>query len=789
VRPAAPLRRFLPLVLTLALLGAANAALLRTVGIRADMTEFLPPPRNEASAFLLRELRTGAATTLLLAGIEGAPAPELARLSRAVGDQLRASGRFAFVGNGTEDLSDTERDLLFRYRYLLSPAVTPSLFETQTLRAKLEALLDGLRGSASPLLARFGFADPVGAFPALLRTWLADSAVMLREGVWFADTPPGAGERALLVARTAATGLDTEAQRAAVALFRDAFAAANPAPGARLLLSGPGVFAAEAAAAIRADLAMISVFSSALIAGFLLWRFRSLLMLLVVAVPLSAGVLVGAAVVTAVFGGIHGAALGFSMTMLGVTDDYPILLIAQRRPDETLAQTGRRIWPTLRLASLAAAAGLTAMILSGVIGLAQLGLFAAVGLPTSALVTRHLLPRLVPAGAPIAARPLPAPLLRALLALPHRRGLAWALLAAAALYLLAIGGPPREEDVAALSPVPQAQRNLDGELRRQLGAPDVRFLIAVAAPTIEAALQGAERIGEALAPLVEAGALGGYDLPTRYLPSARTQRARQGALPDAETLRARLREAAAGLPFRPAAFDRFLADIEASRTLPPLTRADLAAAGPLLAARLDPLLSPLPEGGGGWQALVVPTGLRDTDALRASLAELSLPGLLMVEVKPETQSLVDAATARALLWCGVGAALVLALLALSLRGLRPALQTATPLAGAVLLTLAALSLIGEKFNLFHLVSLLLLAGVGMDYALFIARSADEPLEERARALGSVVNCTFTTLLTFGLLAFCTTPVLRSIGLTVAIGIACAATLAATLVAAPRRAPT
>ena len=788
-RLLAQMRGLLPLLAALALLGAANAALLRGVGVTTDMTRFLPPPRSEASAFLLRELRSGAATTLLLVGIEGAPAPELARLSRALGEALRASGHFAFVGNGTEEIPEAERDLLFRYRYLLSPAVTPALFETPGLRAKLEALLDGLRGSASPLLARIGFADPVGAFVELLRAWTSGSAVALREGVWFADPPsPETGERALLIARTAAAGLDTEAQHEAVALLRDAFAAAGPAPGARLLVSGPGVFAAEAAAAIRADLNMIALLSSALLAAFLLWRFRSLLMLLVTAVPLSAGVLAGAAVVAVAFGTVDGAALGFGMTMLGVTDDYPILLVTQRRPGEALAATGRRIWPTLRLASLAAAAGLTAMIFSDVSGLAQLGLFAAVGLPTSALVTRFVLPHLVPPAAGIAVRPLPALLTRALLALPRWRGAAWALLAAAALYLIAIGGPPQEQDIAALSPVPAAQRALDGELRRQLGAPDVRMLIALTAPTPEDALQGAERIGAALGPLVERGALGGFDLPSRYLPSERTQHDRQAALPDAATLRARLAEAAAGLPFRPTAFDRFLADVEASRTLPPLTHADLAGigAGSLLAARLGPLLAPLPDGR-GWQALVVPSDVRDADALRASLAALRLPGLLVVEVKAETQALVDAATRQALLWCGVGAALVLALLASGLGGLGPALRTATPLAGGVLLTLAALALLGERFTLFHLVSLLLLAGVGMDYALFIARSADEPVEERARALGSVVHCTLTTLLTFGLLAFCATPVLHAIGLTVAIGIACAATLAATLVP-PVRAP-
>ncbi len=785
-------RRLAPLLVTLAALAAALFGLLRGVGVSGDMAAFLPPARTEAGAFLLRELRGGAATTLFLVGIEGAPAPELARLSRALGGALRGSGRFAFVGNGAADLSDAETALLVRYRYLLSPEVTPALFETATLRAKLQALLDGLRSSASPLVARFGFADPVGAFADLARRWLAGGRVALREGVWFADAAPAGapadapagnaapGDRALLIARIAGSGLDAAAQGAALDLIRAAFAAAAPGP-ARLLVSGPAVFAAEAAAAIRADVQMISLLSTALLLAFLLWRYRSPLMLLAVAVPLGSGILAGILAVLLGFGSVHGAALGFGMTMLGVAVDYPILLVTQRRPEEDLAATARRLWPTLRLAAAAAVAGLTAMLFSGFPGLAQLGLFAVAGLPTGALVTRFALPRLLP-GAAITARDLPAGWMRALLALPRWRGAALAVVAAAGIGLAASGGVAWERDLAALSPVPQAQRDLDAELRAQLGAPDLRHLIVVTAPGQAAALEAAERVGAALAPLVARGAIEGIDLPSRYLPSPRTQRARQAALPDRDTLRARLDEARAGLPFRPDAFDRFLDAVEESRALPPLTREALGAAAPLLAARLDPLLAPPRADGRGWQALVVPSGLRDAHALADALAALGEPGLLLVDVKAETQALVDGATRLALIRVGGGALLVLALLVAGLGGLRPALRTAAPLAGALLVTVAVLGLLGERLSLFHAVALLLLAGVGMDYALFLARSADEPLEERARALRSVLNCTLTTLLTFGLLALCGTPVLHGIGLTVAIGVVAAFLLAASLAA-------
>ena len=167
------MRRLLLVLLGLALAGGLLAW---RVPPRTDLAGFLPAGRTPATTFLLRELQSGAATTLLLAGIEGAPRAELARLSRETAAGLRASGRFVFVGDGSLGLSEEEQAFLFRYRYLLSPETTPEAFTAAALRPKLEALLDGLRSAASPLLARFAFADPTGAFLGLAREWLGKTA-------------------------------------------------------------------------------------------------------------------------------------------------------------------------------------------------------------------------------------------------------------------------------------------------------------------------------------------------------------------------------------------------------------------------------------------------------------------------------------------------------------------------------------------------------------------------------------------------------------------------------------
>lgn len=766
------MRRHLPLATALLVLVAGLMLALRAFPLRGDLAEFLPRSDRAEARFLLDELRSGAATTLLLAGFEGADTAELARISRTVGEALRVSGRFALVANGADAVGDRERELLFGHRYLLSPIMAPALFEEAALRRQMEGLLDGLRSSAAPLLRQFGFADPTGAFLALARSWLGGSRVALREGVWFAE----GSRRALLIARTRATGLDPDGQREAAETLRRAFAEAQPGQ-TRLLLSGPGIFAAEAATAIRGDVEMISIVSALLIAALLLWRYRSLAVLPVVAVPLLAGTLAGFLAVALIFGQVQGAAFGFGMTMLGVAVDYPILLLSQRRPEEPLGETARRIWPTLRLAALAAMIGMAAMLVADFPGLRQLGLFAAAGLLASALVTRHLLPKLA-GGITIMARPLPSPVLAALAALPRGRPAALALIGLAALGLLAIGGPPRETDIAALSPVPEAARNLDAALRAELGAPDVSSFIVLAAPNAEAALAASERTAAVLQPLLESGRLTGLDHPARYLPSAATQMARRAMLPEPEALSAHLEAARQGLPFRAAAFDPFLRDVARSRELAPLTLADLAAS-PALSARIAPLLAP---SGSGWRALLLPAGLTDPTGLQAALPR----DALLVEVKPEMARLLGTASLHAAWAAGLGVLLVLGLLAASLHSVRRALRMAAPIAGALLLTLAALALLGERLNLFHLAALLLLAGVGMDYALFMGRLLfrSDDAGEDARVLAAVLNCMLTTLLTFGLLGFCATPLLRSTGLTVALGVVFAFLLAATLV--PRR---
>ena len=97
-----------------------------------------------------------------------------------------------------------------------------------------------------------------------------------------------------------------------------------------------------------------------------------------------------------------------------------------------------------------------------------------------------------------------------------------------------------DDELASMSPLSAAEKSLDNQLRREIGAPDVRYLLVVQAPDREAALAASEQVAARLEPLVAHGTIGGFDAPGFWLPSLATQRARQAALPDATTLAASL---------------------------------------------------------------------------------------------------------------------------------------------------------------------------------------------------------------------------------------------------------
>jgi predicted exporter len=742
------------------LLLIAALLMLRGTPIIHDLAQFLPAGATREQQLATHQIRSGPASRLILIGLENAPTAALAETSQRLASKLRDSGLFSRIDNGTP-LDSDRLGLEFRYRYLLDPNTGTAAFNEQALRHALQQRLNEL-SSVLPLLDRQQLAaDPTGAFRAVLDNWQSPQPPQQLHGVWFSPDR----QRALLMATMRASGYDAAAQQQAIGAIHRAFNAAQATSGIRLLLSGAPVFADSARNTIRASLRTLSSAAALLVGLFLLFVYRSPYLLIVGGLPIVTGLVAGSLATALLFGNLHGITLVFGITLLGVAIDYPIHLFSHLEPGKTPQQAMIRIWPTLRLGVITTCIGYLAFARQDFTGLAQLGVLTTCGLLTAALVTRWLLPDLLLSVSPPSLRGVTANGLRALLNLPRPH--AGLVLAAALLttgWLLIYTPPAWETDLAALSPLSSTERRLDSSLRQAIGAPDVRQLIVTRGENPEALLQRCERIAEKLQGAIGQGLLGGFDTPSAYLPSEAMQTQRQHALPDAAAAERQLAAALHGLPFRRHAFTPFLAALVESRTLPPLRIDDVE--GTPTGQRIQPLLY---SDENGWNALVLLFGSTAGSDFRDWWQRYGTPETHFIDLKQTSENLLSEFRSSALERLLLGVVLILLILSLGLRSAAAAFRVTLPVLLAISLTSALLGAMGERLSLFHLIALLLTAGIGIDYSLFFHRR-----ESRDRARLSVAHallvCAVSTVTVFALLAGSSIPVLHSIGITVTIGL-------------------
>jgi predicted exporter len=738
---------------------AACAFVVSRTTLTTDVSAFLPRSPTPEQQVLVEQLRDGVVSRLILAGIEGGAPETRAQASKRLAAQLRKQPEFAAVSNGENAGWEQDRDFLWRHRYLLSPAVEPGHFSVDSLRERLEEHLHLLASPAGPLVRRILPNDPTGELLHLLERAEGDSRPATRDGVWVSPDE----SRALLLIQTRAAGYDIDAQERALAQVREAFGKAAGAGDLRLLVTGPGVFSVNSRAAIKGDALRFLLIALFLIAAMNLAFFRSPRVLGLSLVPVLTGAFAGVAAVSLGFESLHGVTLGFGVTLLGEGVDYAIYLFAQTAPGAPPYRTLDRIWPTLRLGMLTSICGFSAMLLSGFSGLAQLGLFSIVGLVVAATVTRWVLPGLIPPGftapgaaalAPVAMAALQrAPVLRYPLLIAVAAGIAVLVIQRESLW---------SDDLAGLTPVPQSEQLLDRQLRTDLGAPDVRYLAVIHAGDEEAALQAAETAGAVLRGAVSRGLLAGYESPAAFLPSRQAQRTRLSALPRPSALRANLREALEGLPFRPEAFEPFLEDVEAARAQPLLDRGRLQ--GTHLALKVDSLLV---ERGTGWAAMLPLRGVTDADGVARELEPLAGAKFMLIDLKGESQRLYADYRQEAVTHSMLGALGIVALLLFGLRSARRVLDVLAPLAAAVVVTSAALAAAGP-LSIFHLVGLLLVVAVGSNYSLFFERRSVTGPEPGRTTVSLMLACA-STIVAFGMLSFSSVPVLNAIGSAVGLG--------------------
>jgi predicted exporter len=640
---------------------------------------------------------------------------------------------------------------------LLTPAQRERLAQAPAAALQQSALAALYQPGAALRLSDW-VADPLGLWPQWWAERAGQTRARPRDGeLWVAAD----GQHWLVLGyevQGSAFRLDGQAVYAQ-ALERAQAAARAVEPSLRMLAAGVPLHAE--AAAVRASTEVNTIGWGSLAAVLLLvWlAFRSLRPIVLVALSLLIGVAAALSATALVFGSVHLITLVFGASLVGVAEDYGIHWFATRQGRAGVEPRGlmRRLLPGMALALVTSVLAYAALGIAPFPGLRQMALFSAVGLLAAFLTVVCWFPVLDRTAVPdnrfslrVAASLAHWPRLRA-----SRRTLGLAALVAVAcaagMALLRTSDDVRQLQNAS-STLVQAQRTL-GQL---LGLPSPAQFYIVQADTAEALLQREEALKARLEPLVREGRLAGWSALSDWVPSAQRQAADAALSAQAETAVLAGVNAALGETLARPGF-----------AAPPLSLAQWLA---------HPVSSPvralwLGEAAGRPTSVLMLRGLHDTSLLPAlAAAAQGIDGVRWVDKAADIGALLGRyrVSMTKLLLLAHGAVL----LALCWRFGCAAWRAWLPAALASVMTVAALGALGQPMQLFNVLALLLLLGVGVDYGIFLLEHRNDGSAWLAVVLGAG-----STWLSFGLLGLSATPALRAFGLTLLIGLALVTLLA------------
>lgn len=729
----------------------------RSIEVSHDLAAFLPDRDRPIEQLLLVKADRGAVSRTVLIGFAGSSLDQRLAASRGATEALGRLSGIEQVSNGPSGFDPNAFAPLYPYRYLLDDQAG---FDAASLRLALETRLKELRSPLGGTVKQTLAGDPTAGFRSLLIGWSRGQAPpTLEEGLWV--TPDR--ERALALAVIADDVGNLERDETIIPSIVETLDEVAATHGVELQLAGRPMLVAEAQGSVRTSLIVGSIGAGLLVIFLLLWVYRSFGVLLLGILPLASGILAGLGAVLLLFGAVHGIALAFGMTLLGITIDYPLHLFSHGRARQTMTVTALHLQRPLILSALTTAFMFAIFGTGSAPGLGQLACFTSVGILVAALTLRFVVPSLADCF-----RIEPSPRLFQWLPASAARPVLTAVILltiGAVALLIARQDHLFEGDIGVLNPLPASAKERDRGLRNDLGASDLRHLLLVSGDSADEVLRSAEWLTPDLEKARKAGEIRGYDTPARYLPSLEKQAERRAALPDGRTLEAALEEASAGLPFKAGLFMPFLEDVARSREdglLDAATGQRLFAETPL-GAKLDQLMLELDQ---HWYGFLPVSGVADASML-AALADRST-NVEHIDLKSFSEDMLKDFREEAffLLAAGFGAVLILLFMFRY-----PPLGIARILLVLILsmiLTTAMLSLIGERLTLLHVLAGLLVVGLGLDYTIFFTWP-DADRDQRKRTRHALVTCLLSTVLVFGLLALSSIDLLRAIGLTVALG--------------------
>jgi len=648
----------------------------------------------------------------------------------------------------------------------------PARFWVDSALARLYSAFSG------PKLGAFRD-DPFGLFAGWAQERAGETPVRPRDGELFVA---GEGREYVLLTFTLAQSAFSLSNQETVAplLDRATLEAQRAVPGIEIIKAGVILHAAAAGRQASREIHTIGV-GSMLGIVLLTWlTFRSIKPVTLTVLAIGVGFLGALSVCWLLFGRIHLLTLVFGASLIGVAQDYGIYFLCHRLGADPALDSPRllrRLLPGLGFTLLAAVIGYMGLALTPFPGLRHMAVFSGLGLVFAWLTVVCWFPALIH-GHTLRAGPLARGYGGIVERWPRvsvRRG---PLLLVAVLAGVAVLGLTRlqvNDDIRSLQSSPPELIRDQIKLGKLLDATSPVQYYLVRGASSEQVLQREEQLKRRLDPLVASGDIAGYQALSNWVPSQQAQAARlhlvEDKLLDPQGPLALLGKEIgedAGWAVESAAHLRATAtpmQVDAFLTTP--------AAEPWRHLWIG-------ETDGVHASIVALRGMRYAALPRLAQAAEGLGGVQWVDKVGGISAVLGQYRAY-MGWVVLGAyILVFAVLLPRYRG--RTWRVLAPTLAASILSLALLGFAGQHLQLFHVLALMLLLGVGVDYGIFLQEESGHGDVAPWLAVGLSAA---STILSFGLLALSGTPALRAFGLTMLAGTALVWLIAPCFIATPK----
>ncbi|AWH88882.1 MMPL family transporter [Limnobaculum parvum] len=519
-------------------------------------------------------------------------------------------------------------------------------------------------------------------------------------------------------------------------------------PGTQVLQRGTLFYSDYASQQAQQDMSTIGSVSGLGIIILILLVFRSLKPLWLTLLSLTIGAISGSVAVFILFGEVHVMTLVMSTSVVGISIDYALHYLTERMvhgEDESALVSMKKLFPALLLAVISSSIAYLLLFIAPFPGLQQLAIFAAAGL-TGAFLT-------VICWYPWLSRRLPVrKTLR--LGFIHRwlfywqNGKAFRIGIPLIALLISVAGfiqLKTDDDIRKLQTLPPEFQQQDRQIAALTGQHSDQKWLMVYGESPEQTLQRLESLESALNTAKQSGWLNGY----RFLPFPSEQQQQKNI--------ALIKQQAPEIIHRlqQAGINTTLPSFEQPTVKPQNWLNSVASEGwQLLWLSLD----------NGQSAVLVPVeGVTNPVALKQMANSHS--GTHWVDKHTEFSTLFSVYRQHLTTLLGISV-LIIGVLFLWRFGIKQGLRCIIPTILSLGVALSVLSLSGQSLNLFSLLALILVLGIGIDYTLFFSNPAGTP----STSMLSILLAALTTELSFGLLAASGTQAISGFGLVLSGGI-------------------